>query len=285
MAVLISDFSGPQGNLFPSYNFAFLPAENRQPIIITSNQNGLWGSVPVVTSIVGSAGNLSVAFDSLVSYSGAYTHVPTGLPYDIGTPSLALDSRSINVPITVAAQTLTPSLITYVAPNVLTLDWAQPMSVLSTANWAITLDPQTPGLPISISNIDASNPLQTVLTLSPEHTTGAVYLLTVPAYSLLSSGGIPSGEFHASWFGVGVPPQIYNVVAVSPVSFLVTFSEMVDSVSAAMPTNYLVAGLQVHSVAALSRTQYLVTTSTMTPDTTYTLTVNGVKDIAGNAIL
>jgi hypothetical protein len=257
MAVLISDFSGPQGNLFPSYNFAFLPAENRQPIIITSNQNGLWGSVPVVTSIVGSAGNLSVAFDSLVSYSGAYTHVPTGLPYDIGTPSLALDSRSINVPITVAAQTLTPSLITYVAPNVLTLDWAQPMSVLSTANWAITLDPQTPGLPISISNIDASNPLQTVLTLSPEHTTGAV----------------------------GVPPQIYNVVAVSPVSFLVTFSEMVDSVSAAMPTNYLVAGLQVHSVAALSRTQYLVTTSTMTPDTTYTLTVNGVKDIAGNAIL
>jgi hypothetical protein len=280
LGITLPDFSGPQGELFPSYNIGFALAMNRQAISLASQQ-GLWGTVTGISAISATSGNLELSFDAPVVYNGFHSHVPGGTPYDIGTPALAVDAKSLSLPIVVPPATISPTLVSYASPTTITIDWASPMSIYGTANWVVT---NTSGLPVSILSVNSTNSLQQVLTLS-EHTNGAAYTLTIPASSMVSSGPKLSTAISFAYTGLAVPPTIYTVAAVNPTTFLVTFSEPVESISATTTSNYSVSGLQIHSVAALSSTQTLVTTSTMVPNTIYTLVVSGVRDMAGNQIV
>jgi hypothetical protein len=62
---------------------------------------------------------------------------------------------------------------------------------------------------------------------------------------------------------------------------LVTFSEPVTEATASNPANYsLSGGLTISAVTVVSPTKVLLTTSAQTPGTSFTLTVNGVQDLA-----
>jgi hypothetical protein len=148
-----------------------------------------------VITIDATSPNINVSFDRPMAYNGDHSHVPSGTPYDIGTPSLALDARSIDIPITVPAQVISPTLVSYATPTSITLDWAEAITVFSTNNWLVTT---LTGSPVSILNFDFSNPLQQVLTLS-EHTEGAAYTLTIPAYCMSSSSGKLNTGLSLAW--------------------------------------------------------------------------------------
>lgn len=67
-------------------------------------------------------------------------------------------------------------------------------------------------------------------------------------------------------------------------SAVVTFSEPVDAASAGTASNYAFNnGLTVSAASVISANKVKLTTSAQTENTAYTLTVNGVKDTAGNA--
>ncbi|MEY2409829.1 MAG: hypothetical protein QOF48_2499, partial [Verrucomicrobiota bacterium] len=85
------------------------------------------------------------------------------------------------------------------------------------------------------------------------------------------------------------PPTIVSAVASQyGDSVLVTFSEGVDAGSAGALANYRIAGLRILSVGRddQKRNRVSLRTDPQTPNTLYTLTVNGVRDLssAGNPI-
>ncbi len=82
------------------------------------------------------------------------------------------------------------------------------------------------------------------------------------------------------------PPTVASAVSqTTPSSHLlqVTFSERVDTNTAVEATRYTINGLAVQAVLAADETTVSVKTAVPTPGQEYTLTVTGVKDLAGNA--
>jgi hypothetical protein len=81
------------------------------------------------------------------------------------------------------------------------------------------------------------------------------------------------------------PPTVAYVFSTGPTSLRVAFSEPLNATSATTAGNYSVAGLAT-SNPTLSADGKIVTltTAAQTPAAPYTLTVNGVKDLAGNAL-
>jgi hypothetical protein len=235
-----------------------------------------------VVAVDATAPKINVSFDRPVAYNGTHSNVPGGTPYDIGTPALALDTLSVDIPITVPAQVLAPITITQTTPTTIVIEWGENVSLLSTLGWSIA---NTTGHAVTIQSIaiPLGSPTQTVLTTS-EHTDGGNYTLHVEA-ARVAGGTKISSVISNAYVGYGLPPTIYLVEATSSDAFLVTFNEPVDSFSAIDTANYSVAGLQILDVIFISASQYLVKTSSMVPDTTYTLNLVGVRDMAGNQIV
>ena len=85
------------------------------------------------------------------------------------------------------------------------------------------------------------------------------------------------------------PPAIQSATAISPTALDVLYSEPVEMASSQLITNYSVnnnLGIPVTAVpdATNSSLVHLTFATNFTNAVTYTLTVNGVKDLAGNAI-
>lgn len=82
-----------------------------------------------------------------------------------------------------------------------------------------------------------------------------------------------------------VPPSVLGAVSgPSPTTVTLTFSEKVEATSAGNKANYTIAGLAVNSAAvSADGTQVSLLTAAQTAGKAYSVTVNGVKDIAGNA--
>jgi hypothetical protein len=102
------------------------------PITLTKSGNigfQLEGGVITVTAV---DDNINVSFDRPMVYGGSHTHVPGGTPYDIGTPALAPDARSIDVPITVPASPA-PEVTSIVATDAeLVVNFSSPVTVNGT---------------------------------------------------------------------------------------------------------------------------------------------------------
>jgi len=81
-------------------------------------------------------------------------------------------------------------------------------------------------------------------------------------------------------------PEVAGIVAVSETQLQVRFSEPVDSTDAVLLTNYSVSdGIgNPTAVTLLNDFTYLLTVAAITPNMDYTLTVNGIHDMIGNAI-
>ncbi len=82
------------------------------------------------------------------------------------------------------------------------------------------------------------------------------------------------------------PPQVLSALASSANSISVTFSEKITQASAQNISNYsLSGGITVNSASLSSNeTSAVLSTSALPSGTAVTLTVNGIKDLAGNTI-
>ena len=118
-------------------------------------------------------------------------------------------------------------------------------------------------------------------------TLGSVYEITCPlAYR---EGGFKLEPRDASdivWTGDAVAPGLFQVYATDETTVLVTFTEDVEETTAETVGNYTIAGLTVSAAERLAshHDQVELTVSTMTP-TDYTLVVDGVEDLYGNAMV
>ena len=99
---------------------------------------------------------------------------------------------------------------------------------------------------------------------------------------------------HFSLFGVfflgssldATPPVISAVRSAAPNRLFVTFSEFIDTTSALSLTNYSVSDATITTVAAYSDGKSVILGTTyLEPATEHTLTVTGVRDLAGNTIV
>jgi hypothetical protein len=81
-----------------------------------------------------------------------------------------------------------------------------------------------------------------------------------------------------------LPPVITSVVG-SAAKVIVNFSEALDPVTATDPAKYSISGVSVTGAALSTNNagQVLLTTSALSLGSLYTLNVNGVKDLFGNA--
>ena len=80
-----------------------------------------------------------------------------------------------------------------------------------------------------------------------------------------------------------IPPAVTNVAATSS-QIIVTFSESVDSTTATNAANYVLSGGVTVTNAVLSgKVVTLTTSSPLSLGTVYSLTINGVNDLFGNA--
>jgi endonuclease I len=95
----------------------------------------------------------------------------------------------------------------------------------------------------------------------------------------------PRGPADVVWAGDDFAPVLDAVSVTSDSTVLVTFSEDVEATSAGTPAAYSIPGLTVQGAArdATLHDQVTLTVSPMSP-LTYTLTVDGVEDLYGNAM-
>jgi endonuclease I len=117
----------------------------------------------------------------------------------------------------------------------------------------------------------------------PGQVSGATIYYRVTAETDSATSQSPIFNYTIPGGGVGVPPSVLAVGEMSDSTFLVFFSEPVDSNSARVPANYTIGALTANSAAfdALAPAQVLVTIPGVAAGTR-TMTVTGVADLDGN---
>ncbi|MCD4689840.1 endonuclease, partial [bacterium] len=117
-------------------------------------------------------------------------------------------------------------------------------------------------------------------------TLGTVYDITGPlAYRDSGFKLEPRDAADIVWAGDNAAPELFQVYATDETTVLVTFTEDVDETTAGTSTNYAIAGLTIGAAVrdASNHGQAVLTVSTMSP-INYTLIVDGVEDLYGNAM-
>lgn len=134
-----------------------------------------------------------------------------------------------------------------------------------------------------------SSPTVVHLITSP-HTAGQNYVLTISNVEDLDGNKIPSGTSRSYQLSGGsgdtTPPELVNASVLDLTHLDVTFSERVKDASAETTTNYQISGgVQVLQANLSSNKQVvqLITTPHQN-ETSYTLTVNNVRDESDNSI-
>jgi len=96
----------------------------------------------------------------------------------------------------------------------------------------------------------------------------------------------PRDSADVIWVGDNTAPLINSVSVINDTTLLLTFSEAVETVSAETITNYHSRTMAIHSVSQVTNypNQVLLTVSAMS-EGLYAVTVNGVQDLYGNAMV
>jgi hypothetical protein len=221
---------------------------------------------------------IQVTFDRPMTYNGDYTPNPTG-PFDIGQPVLTPSALALDIPVTVAPSVLnTPTAI---SPNVelVSLEWDEPVSLVTEVGWSIT------GLGPGISIIDVyPNPPNGIFVQITEGQNGATYNVDIPPGCVVGATGKVNLALSLPFVANGNQPFISTVVANSPTTFTIVYTEPMDYASATDVNNYSIPGLTIIGIDWRSDTTFTIRTSPMVPNTPYTVTVTGVMDAHGNTI-
>lgn len=201
---------------------------------------------------------------------------------------------------TTAAANLQPIpgsfLAAYADPSLATLAFTtQPTSREAAANTTTTFQASATGSPAPLTYqwqrkapgaadfVDisgATGATYTTPVLNQANDNGAVYrvIARVPGATLTSS------EATLTVIIDSIAPRLLTARAgENQRTVTLTFSESLDPVTGGAAANYSIPGLTVNSVS-INGTQVTLNTVAQTAGTTYTLTINGVRDSAGNLI-
>jgi hypothetical protein len=202
---------------------------------------------------------------------------------------------------TTAAGSLTPIsgsfLATYANPGAASISFTtQPAPVTAAENTKTTFTAAATGSPTPLtyqwqrksagaatfSDIaGATGATYTTPVLKQSTDNGATYrvLARVPGLSL------PSSEAALTVIIDSTPPSLIGATAgENQKSVTLTFSEAVDPTTISAAGNYTINGLTVTAATLKGDSAVILTTSQQAAGTTYTVTVSGVKDSAGNPI-
>ena len=146
--------------------------------------------------------------------------------------------------------------------------------------WVLSTGGSYPITTRSIAQVAAD----TVRVTTDEPKNGDTYTLTLPLNGLNSSGGdIYDGAGSVNFSGVGVAPTLLSATSIDLRTVRVIWSEVVDEDDVLDTSKYSLApSVAIVSVEQVDSTTYDITTGLQTPSTSYTMTVTGVKDLAGN---
>lgn len=252
---------------------------------LPANQSVVAGqSVTLTTDVIGS-GPLSHQWSKngspIAGATNANLTIPVVLTNDAGNYVLVTsNSLSTNTTRT-AVLTVTSTPVTFDDP-------AQPADTYTIEGQPVTLGVAVSGSPLlhyqwfkGVSPIlDATNASYTIA--NPVLTDSGNYKVTVTN----PSGSTNSRTAVVTVLADKVPPAI-TAVAASSSQIVVSFSALVDSVTANVAGNYILSGGLTVSSAVINpgdNTKVTLTTSApMGLGTVYQLTVNGVTDLFGNA--
>ena len=151
--------------------------------------------------------------------------------------------------------------------------------------WPIT--GSTPGAPVPIvSSVEVSG-VRIKLYYS-EGRDGASYSLVIPVVGVQDLAANPfMGPFTQAFTGVGIDPFCVLAAAEDALHAHVIFSEPVNEEDALIAANYTITGgggLIVYSVTKVNSTTYRLKTSLQGVGHSYTVSINNIRDSAGNYI-
>lgn len=153
---------------------------------------------------------------------------------------------------------------------------------LNPATWAIV---GITGRPVSVTGVSQTGP-NAVRVTTTEQTIGGSYTISVPEMAVLDTvTGNPNLAASPPFTGVGIYPSFGPVSALDATLILLNFSEPVVDVEALNLANYaILPALTKVSIVKRDATSYEMTVANMNPNTTYTITVSGIHDLAGNVV-
>ena len=118
-------------------------------------------------------------------------------------------------------------------------------------------------------------------------TVGTSYNVTGPLYYTWGTFAIaPRYAADISTAGDNTAPTVNSVTASNATTVVVVYSEDVDQTTAETVSNYNITALGINVTGAVltNSTTVTLTTDALVSGTEYTLTINGVEDLAGNAM-
>lgn len=180
---------------------------------------------------------------------------------------------------TTPPQVVSATAINDTTVNVLFNEQVDVTTAQTIANYSVA-----PGLAVSSAVLLADN--KTVQLTIASQTWQTNYTVTVNNVQDTSANVI-SGSNTATFTGVDTtPPQVVSATPANSTTVDVKYNEAVDSSTAQTITNYVISpGLTVSgAVLQADGKTVRLTTAQQVYQTNYTVTVNGVKDLAGNTI-
>ncbi len=141
---------------------------------------------------------------------------------------------------------------------------------------------------ITVSGATLSTDGKKVTLTTSQHTSGQSYVVTVTNVKDVAGNIVDPGANTAgySFFNDTTPPELTGATLSGNRIVLLTFSEELDENSAEVANNYSIdKGISIDSATLLNGgTVVSLATSSHSPNTVYTVTVNNVKDLSGNII-
>lgn len=147
---------------------------------------------------------------------------------------------------------------------------------------------------IAASTVTIINSTTVEVGITGEMRTGGAYDVIVgPPYTGIEDAGwneLDPAHHTASFTGVGIAPQLSNVIGVDPTTLDVDFSENVQQTAAETPGNYAITVIggpgtvAVITATKITATRVRLVTATQGIGVHYLMTVTNVPDLAGNPI-
>lgn len=178
------------------------------------------------------------------------------------------------------------SLTTTPNPNTIILTWNQIVSLTTFGSLATSyvIVPPVGHSPITVIGVLLLDPTHLQLTTTDQEN-GESYQLNV-SQGVVENGGSKVNFATAVFFtGNNVPLTVSSYNLINSTNLTITYSRVVDFSTAIIPGNYVfVPSLVVNSVERVTDNIYRIHTVRMQPNTTYDLTISGVRALDGSLI-
>lgn len=265
-------------------NFDLIPVLTSNAAIY-SNWAITGGTIITVNSVTVVGNSIEISFSGVFDGNDYTVMLPSGITADsgvsgfpypyLGPTSIAIETSGITSNITLL--TTTPFA------NGVVVQFSDNISLLPTgslaSNWVITGP--------TVVTVNSVTALADEITInSSEMLAGQNYTLVIPGSFISDPSGYPyGGPFTVNFTAVATPPIAISANWIDSNTVEITFSEAVNHTDATSPLNYNISpSISVLSVSQKTQSIYVIKTSSQDANILYTITVNNIRDLAGNII-